>query len=93
MLPLLLSCDQESNQRSLIRPVPRLVKLALRQSLNQNKRDAHGAMIALSELKHSRSTDGGDLVPIPGSHQRCCLAKAAVKNVLPAVALFRGQDI
>jgi len=33
------------------------------------------------------------LGPAPGSHQRCCLAKAAVKNVLPAGAPFRGQDI
>jgi hypothetical protein len=29
----------------------------------------------------------------PSSLQRCRLTKAAVKNVLPAGALFRGQDI
>jgi len=61
--------------------------------LNQNKQEAYDAMTALSGLAHSRSTDGGAQVPTKGSHQRCCLAKAAVKNVLPAVALFRGQDI
>jgi len=35
-------------------------------------------MTAFSGLMFIRSTDGGDPVPIPGSHHRCCLAKAAV---------------
>ena len=50
-LPLLLSCDQESNQRSLYRPVPRIVRPAPRHSLNQNMQNVYDAMTASSGLK------------------------------------------
>lgn len=57
---MLLSCDQESNQRSLNRPVARRAGRLLRHLLDQSRQKADNAMNAFSELQQYRSTEGGD---------------------------------